>query len=363
MIIQNNSLMNSILIEQKIIFFCCFSHKVFKNKYSQETGVSRMPSKFYPINDDVFLIDSGWEKVVGLAATYLVKGEKTCLIDGGTREGSKDMLMSLKALNVNFPDYIVLTHSHYDHTQGVHVIREAARKAGKEIEVFAHENGIERLADQSFNKIFDEKATYYNIPDVNPIKNGDEIDLGGNKLQIIEAPGHIPDHIVILEEKGRILFTGDAIGAQYIGSYPFPTFMPPLFNKHDYFNTLNMVKNTDFQGIALGHYGYYEKEAAKKLVSDTIATSEIWSKILDRTDYRLEDYNELFTDISKETTITKEILRTMDLEVKPFMMRTMMGVINSMRRLVGKHPFAVSDQMFPEFMKWTIKGYRDRTDN
>ena len=161
-----------------------------------------MAKKFYSINDDVALIDSGWEKVIGLAATYLVKGEKTCLIDGGTREGSKDMLKSLKALNVQFPDYIILTHSHYDHTQGVPVIREAARKAGKEIEIYAHESGINRLADQSFNKVFDEKATYYNIPDVHPLKNGDEIDLEGNKLQILEAPGHIPDHIVILEEKG-----------------------------------------------------------------------------------------------------------------------------------------------------------------
>jgi metal-dependent hydrolase (beta-lactamase superfamily II) len=66
------------------------------------------------------------------------------------------MLKSLKALNVNFPDYIVLTHSHYDHRQGVPTIREAIRKAGKDIEVNAHKSGIGRLVDQSFNKTLDE---------------------------------------------------------------------------------------------------------------------------------------------------------------------------------------------------------------
>ena len=90
--------------------------------------------------------------------------------------------------------------------------------------------------------------------------------------------------------------------------------------------------------------------------------AELWSKLLEKTDYRLEDFDTLFNEIIREIGITKEILRTADFEIKPFMMRTMMGGINSIRRLVGKHPFAVSDQMFPQFLKWTIKGYQDRMD-
>jgi len=331
----------------------------FLRKEVTRNRVLKLAKAFYSINDDVFLIDAGWNQVIGLAATYLVKGEKTCLIDGGTREGSKDLLKSLEALKVSFPDYIVLTHSHYDHTQGVPVIREAAQKAGRDIEVYAHESGIERLADQSFNKVFDEKTTYYNIPDVHPLKHGDELDLGGNQLKILDAPGHIPDHIVVLEENSQILFTGDAIGAQYLENYPLPTFMPPLFNKTDYFKTLNMVKNIEFHGIALGHYGFYAHEAATTLVREAIATAEMWSQLLEQKTYQLADFNELFNDILRETALNEEILRTADFEVKPFMLRTMMGVINSIRRVLGKHPLAVSDQMFPEFMKWTIKGYQE----
>ena len=321
-----------------------------------------MAKKYYSINNEVFLIDAGWNDVIGLCANYLVKGEKICLIDGGTQEGSKDMINSFEALNL-FPDFIILTHSHFDHTQGVPALREAAKKVGKDIEVFAHQSAIDRLEDQSFNKVFNEKATYNNIKDVNPLKEGDELDLGGNKLKIIEVPGHIPDHIAVLDDKYQILFTGDALGGQHIENFPLPTFMPPLFNKNDYFDSLNKLNNTDFQGIALAHYGYHEKDAAKKLMSNVLSTSEIWSKILDQADFKIKDHQRLFDDIARETSLNKEILRTMDVEVKPLMMKTMMSVINTFRRLLGKHPIAVSDMMFTEFMQWTIKGYyQDKGD-
>ena len=188
------------------------------------------------------------------------------------------MIKSFEALNL-FPDFILLTHSHFDHVQGVPALREAAKKVGKDIEVFAHQSAIDRLEDQSFNKVFDEKATYNNIKDVNPLKEGDELDLGGNKLKIIEVPGHIPDHIAVLDDKYQILFTGDALGAQYIENFPLPSFMPPLFNRNDYFDSLNKLNNTDFEGIALAHYGYHEKDAAKILMENVLSTSKIWSKI------------------------------------------------------------------------------------
>ena len=40
----------------------------------------------------------------------------TAVIDGGTQEGSKDMIKSFEALNL-FPDFILLTHSHFDHVR------------------------------------------------------------------------------------------------------------------------------------------------------------------------------------------------------------------------------------------------------
>ncbi len=44
-----------------------------------------------------------------------------------------------------------------------------------------------------------------------PVKEGDVIDLGDRPLRIIDIPGHTPGSIAILDEKNRILVSGDSV--------------------------------------------------------------------------------------------------------------------------------------------------------
>lgn len=44
-----------------------------------------------------------------------------------------------------------------------------------------------------------------------PVKEGDVIDLGMRTLRIIDIPGHTPGSIAILDEKKRILVSGDTV--------------------------------------------------------------------------------------------------------------------------------------------------------
>ena len=44
-----------------------------------------------------------------------------------------------------------------------------------------------------------------------PVQAGDEIDLGNRKLKIIHLPGHTPGSIAVLDEKYRVLISGDPI--------------------------------------------------------------------------------------------------------------------------------------------------------
>src|SRR6266852_4374661 len=46
------------------------------------------------------------------------------------------------------------------------------------------------------------------------LHDGDKIDLGGRTLKVIGTPGHTPDAIALLDEKNRLLFTGDSF---YLG--------------------------------------------------------------------------------------------------------------------------------------------------
>ncbi len=44
-----------------------------------------------------------------------------------------------------------------------------------------------------------------------PVKEGDVIDLGERPLRIIDIPGHTPGSIAILDEKKRVLISGDSV--------------------------------------------------------------------------------------------------------------------------------------------------------
>ena len=50
------------------------------------------------------------------------------------------------------------------------------------------------------------------------LRDGEKIDLGGRTLQVIAAPGHTPDSIVLLDANNGLLFTGDTF-------YPGPIFL------------------------------------------------------------------------------------------------------------------------------------------
>jgi glyoxylase-like metal-dependent hydrolase (beta-lactamase superfamily II) len=83
------------------------------------------------INADTFLIDIGIHGFEGIGAAYLIKAGRTCLIDGGTSEGSAQMIEVLRSVDAFPPDLIVLTHSHWDHTQAVPAMQRMAKKREK----------------------------------------------------------------------------------------------------------------------------------------------------------------------------------------------------------------------------------------
>ena len=43
------------------------------------------------------------------------------------------------------------------------------------------------------------------------LKHGETIELGGIRLKVLHTPGEAPDHICLLDETHRILFSGDIL--------------------------------------------------------------------------------------------------------------------------------------------------------
>ena len=156
------------------------------------------------INEDTTLIDIEMLGVPGIFSMYLIESGKKCIIDAGTETEAQEILNKLKKLNAFPPDMIILTHSHWDHTQAIPFLSQEAEKMGKKIEILASAAAIPHLRDQSFNDAFG-MGPYDNIEnEITPLKEGDRIDLEGITLKIFEIPGHINDHIAILDEKNKI---------------------------------------------------------------------------------------------------------------------------------------------------------------
>ena len=80
------------------------------------------------MNENTTLIDFGMLGVAGIGSVYLVEAEETLLIDCGTLSEAPRIVKALRQLRSFPPDNIILTHSHWDHCQGIHYIREEAEK-------------------------------------------------------------------------------------------------------------------------------------------------------------------------------------------------------------------------------------------
>ena len=193
------------------------------------------------LNDNTTLIDAGMYGVAGIGAVYLVEGDRSCLVDAGGRTESGRIVRTLKELQAFPPDMVIVTHAHFDHAQGIPVLRREAAKQREEIEVLASEAAVPLLADASYNECFD-AGPYERIEDVTSLKEGDRLDLGGIHLSIYEVPGHAADQIAILDEKNWNLFVGDAIGYKTQDDAMIPPFMPPAWDPAAYRASIAKLK-------------------------------------------------------------------------------------------------------------------------
>lgn len=121
--------------------------------------------------------------------------------------------------------YVILTHSHPDHTEGA---SEIAAKTGAKI--VAHK--LSRVEHEI------------------SVDEGDILTVGKTKIKVIHTPGHTPDGICILVDNK--LLTGDTLFVEGIGR----TDLPGSDNKQMRQSLIKLLKLDDDIEIYPGHdYG------------------------------------------------------------------------------------------------------------
>ena len=127
---------------------------------------------------------------------YLLEGDqKALLIDAGL--GYLDLPSIVSGLT-KLPVEVINTHCHGDHIGG-NADFETIYLCPKDRQGY-----LDQIAGNAPGRLVRPIPTQ-----TIDVSEGDELDLGGRTVRIIETPGHSPGSISILDPKNRILFTGD----------------------------------------------------------------------------------------------------------------------------------------------------------
>ena len=184
------------------------------------------------INDNTMMIDYGLLDIKRVGAVYWVQAGQSCLIDSGTPEGAVNIVQALDSIDAFPPEILILTHSHWDHSQGTPILCREAEKRGRKLRVLASRKALPNLQDQSWNSVFD--------------------------------------------EKNRTIFIGDSVGYKIENDLAFPPFMPPFWDKDGFYSAVEKLKQTDYEKLCLAHFGCLQGEEAKKYPDEAVVTFETW---------------------------------------------------------------------------------------
>jgi len=174
--------------------------------------------KVYRVGSGVFAIVEpyNFQEVI----SYLIVGSRSnILFDSGM--GMDSISKLVKELSAN-PIVVINSHSHFDHIGGnrefdsVYAVDTAYTKhfaeAGWRHELVKQEVREDAFCSARLPTL--DTAHYWIRPYQDKIthlvKDGDVIDLGDRKIEILQTPGHTPDGIALLDRTNGFLWTGDA---------------------------------------------------------------------------------------------------------------------------------------------------------
>jgi hydroxyacylglutathione hydrolase len=184
-------------------------------------------------------------------AWVLKTANGAALVDAGADPGGKELIAELETQGVK-PEQvhtILLTHGHLDHWAAAHLFPNARVLHGPGEDAllrneFPPKSVVGRLTRSMARPPLPAK--------MEPVKDGEELDVDGEKIRVILVPGHTPGSAVYLWRD--VLFTGDVLvrSNRGLGASPF------IFNEDNAQSreSLRRLRDVDFSRVADGHAGF-----------------------------------------------------------------------------------------------------------
>ena len=138
-------------------------------------------------------------------------GEAAVVDPGGDADR---ILARLKARGLRLR-YIILTHGHVDHIAALGEVRDATGA-----EVLIHAADADMLTDPTRNLSFFMGRRLRFSPAERLLADGDTIEVGTVRLEVVHTPGHTPGGICLKTDD--LVITGDTLFAGSVGRSDFP---------------------------------------------------------------------------------------------------------------------------------------------
>jgi hydroxyacylglutathione hydrolase len=218
-----------------------------------QMGTAQIEGKEVFKNDDVVFhqIDEhtwvGTGHLIYNESLYLVEGsDKSVLIDAGTKIKDLDKII---ASITKKPIMLVATHVHPDHT-------------GSAIDYFPeiYINPADTPAIPRMMPSYKGKVNY--------LRDGEIIDLGGRKLDVVFTPAHTPGSVTFIDKDAGYGFSGDSFGSgNLLLSMSFSTLIATCEK------TSAIMEKYGINCLYPGHY-FGENVETKQRLYDVIALSK-----------------------------------------------------------------------------------------
>ena len=200
------------------------------------------------------------------SGVYLIRGKgESLLVDSGNwtlpeyNNGMGEFLVNLLDKEKNALKYIFITHFHYDHVGNADMLKKRYgaqvvchpldRPIIEDPMIVTRRENITRLGTtpekllEDFNLKPGESfglsdpeivRKYWNFPvEIDrTVEDGDILDVGGLKLEVVHLPGHCPGHIGLWNPNTRTLYPGDLM------HYPTPLGPFPIGNAKDHSHSI-----------------------------------------------------------------------------------------------------------------------------